>query len=477
MKTVSYHNLNAIISFTALLFGWLLARLLYNHAILIAVLMAGVPLLLLAPFSATRRISLILLITLIPLTGVFKPLTGIRYAPVTFDIGILLACVFDLIDRMLNRNLRFDRLDYLFGVFIALAFLQMFNPNVPSLRAGIEGFRKFTFMSIAFYAGRHILKIEDLQVLRKLMLPISFVIALYGLKQFFHLSEFDYAMLELSKGSPVTHFGGGWIRPFSVLPGPFHLGAYLLITILFIISYLMHEKKQLPVSILILFVLNVQLVSLFVTRTKANWIALLIGMFVLVLFQRRGSKVWWLVSGFTLISIIISFVYWATPYANVSEIFLKSVTDAANPIEAPTFQIRLELWKYIVLPAIKSHPFIGYGTSSAGEGLAYLYSGTSSFFFYSHNLFLKIFIEMGFIGFLLFMVIIIISIFKARQFIFQTSDLSNDILNGLRCIIAVVVAILTTGFTGPILDAAPVNYYFWLLLGMLVKSSHNEIEA
>jgi len=469
MRIVSNLNITVICAFTALLFGYILALLLHNHAMLITVLMAGMPLLVLAPFSATRRIALILLITLVPLTGILKPLTGIRYAPITFDIGILIACVFDLIDRILQRNLRFDVLDYLMGSFFLLALLQMFNPNVPGLRAGIEGFRKFAFMSIAFYAGRHILKFDDLKLFQKLILPVSLGIALYGLKQFFYMSEFDYKVLELSTGSPTTYLLGGWIRPFSILPGPFHLGLYLLITILFIIGYLLHDKRQLPIWILMLLVLSIQVASLFVTRTKGNWIALLIGITVLILFQQRGSRIWPILSIGAFIGLIISNLHWIMPSLTVSEIFLKSVSNVANPIEAPTFQLRLDLWKYTIFPALKLHPLLGYGTSSAGEGLAYLYKGLSASYFYSHNLYLKVCLESGLIGFFLFLAIIGMSIYKASVRIIQANDLSEAYSSFGIISIAVIGAFLAAGLVAPILDAAPINYYFWLLLGFLAK--------
>ena len=475
MRIASNQNITVIISFTALLFGYVLARLFYNHAMLISVLMAGMPLLLLAPFSATRRIALILLITLVPLTGIFKPLTGIRYAPVTFDIGILIACVFDLIDRILQRNLRFDVLDYLMGAFFVLALLQMFNPNVPSLRAGIEGFRKFAFMSIAFYAGRHILKFDDLKLFQKLMLPISLFIALYGLKQFFYMSEFDYRVLELSTGSATTYFMGGWIRPFSILSGPFHLGLYLLITILFIISYLMRGNKQLPAWIFMFLVLGVQLATLYVTRTKRNWIALIIGMIVLTIYQRHRSKLLYLISTLCFISLIVGVLIWATPSESVSSILLNSMTYAANPLEAPTFQIRLELWRYTVLPALKLRPLLGYGTSSAGEGLAHLYHGSLSYYFFSHNQYFKVFLELGLIGLLLFMAIITISVVQGYQRLRLIEDLPEESMSSFRCIMAVIIAVLTTGLVGAILDAAPISYYFWLLLGFLSKWHADEI--
>lgn len=473
MRIAFEQNISIIVSFTALLFGYVLARLLYNHAMLISVLMAGMPLLLLVPFAETRRLALILLIALVPLTGIFKPLTGIRYAPVTFDIAILLACVFDLIDRILQRNLRFDILDYLMGAFWVLALLQMFNPNVPGLRAGIEGFRKFAYMSVTFYAGRHILELDDLKLFQKLVLPISTGVALYGLKQFFYLSEFDYNVLELATGGTVTYFMGGWLRPFSILSGPFHLGLYLLITIIFTSNYLMDENKQFPARILMLLALSVQLVTLYTTRTKRNWIALSVGIVFLMIYQRNRLKISYLIGGIGFISIIISLLIWATPSEDASSLLLRSMSYAMNPLEAPTFQIRLELWKHTIIPALKSRPLMGYGTSSAGEGLSHLYRGTLNFHFFSHNQYFKVFLELGVMGFLLFLSVIFNSLFNAHKQIRKADNVYNEDIWWVKCIMAVIVAILISGLAGAILDAAPISYYFWLLLGFISKKPAN----
>ena len=82
----------------------------------------------------------------------FKPLTGIRELMLLPDV-ILYALALRCLLRGPRRTLTSPALFAIlcFGVFYLIATLQIFNPNVPSLTAGLEGFRKTAWTSVAFF--------------------------------------------------------------------------------------------------------------------------------------------------------------------------------------------------------------------------------------------------------------------------------------------------------------------------------------
>ncbi len=451
------------------LFGGIAAFILRDFLLHVLVILVGLPLVLLLFSSHFRPTMIVITLATVPLVGILKAISGSRFAPLTFDLGLLMACLFVILHEVLRKRVHFSLLDFLWLSFFVLAFMQMFNPNVPSLQAGIEGFRKFAFMSIAFYLGRHLLSLKDLKFFRRLILAISVVVALYGLKQFFYLSTLDLKIVELATAGRTTYFMGGWIRPFSTTPGPFHLGLYMMIVLLLACTLLVDKKTTTQYRIVLIGIIVLELTVLIMTRTKGNWIGLIVGVLVLAFLQGRHSlRAMIRLLGFSLLGVLTI----ALLITFTSDAALRVMQDAifavTRPLEAPTFIYRLGLWNEIMIPAFQAHPIIGYGTSSAGEGLSNLYRETSSMFFSSHNLYLKIALELGIPGLFLFLSIVVGSVMNGWRNIKRLSITSSD---NERIIFywafTVLSAFLVAGLVIPTLDAYPPNYYFWLLLGIL----------
>jgi O-antigen ligase len=456
--------------------GLLVAILPEEYVVLIAVLLVGLPFASLVISRSTRPSAIILLLVFVPLTGILKAVTGSRFAPLTFDLGILLVCGLHFVEGLGRRKLKASRLDLLFVAFLLVAFVQMFNPNVPSLQAGVEGFRKFAFMSIAFYIGRHIMRPGDLARTRWLMLLVSIPIALYGIKQFLFLSAIDLRMVELATASRTTYFMGGWIRPFSTLPGPFHLGLYLVVVLLALVLLLTDKRNKTPAHLLLGMGLLLHVVVLFMTRTKGNWVGLVAGLGVLVLLQAKNPvKALFRFAGVVLVGGSATALILALTSETAYAVLQEAILAVTNPLAAPTFIYRLQLWQETVIPALLAHPFMGYGTSSAGEGLVNLYMGTSSTYFLSHSLYLKVLLELGLGGLLLFFLIVGSSLKRGWQALWRRHGL-GDTEPLLMWSLAVVASFLISGLVIPTLDAYPANYYFWLLLGFMSRPSRPTLQ-
>ncbi len=214
----------------------------------------------------------------------------------------------------------------------------------PVLQAGIEGFRKFALMSIAFYIGRRVFRLREARLLEVLIVVLSVPIAIYGIKQFFFTSPLDYRMIQLATASEITYLMGGQLRPFSTLPGPFHLGLYLLVSLLLVILWLMNKSTKPRHRVLLLLILGIELVALFLTRTKGNWVGLAAGIVVLVLLQRRRlfrnmrRLAVGVLAGGAIIALLL-----ATAPASSTNVLREAIDAFLNPAAAPTVQFRLEL--------------------------------------------------------------------------------------------------------------------------------------
>lgn len=412
-----------------------------------------------------------ILITLGCFNGLVKAVTGIRYFPILIDLTIILIVSGWIATQMLNQRLRLGREDLMAIAFIALAFLGMFHPNIPSFQAGLEGFRKFAFMIFGFLVGRHLLNTTSLKRLIRLLLISSFVISLYGIKQYLFPSALDYRLIELSTASPITYLMGGHIRAFSTLAGPFHLGIYLVAILLLLMSiWQIYPRKK----ILIVFVGVPSLLALVMTVTKSNWFALLVGVLFLILLNSKSpGRTFGQIFLIGILALATLFVLIQVSTANP---IFKTINDGLqafiNPTEAPTMVFRLDLWKETIFPLIRQSPWIGYGTGSAGEGLSFYFDPDNSVFVIVHSLFLKVQFEMGLIGtitFLVFLISIFFHVMRVRR------DLKDPFLR-LLCnwSLAFFISMMVAGLVGSILDAYPINLLFWILLGSATRSRYLE---
>ncbi len=412
-----------------------------------------------------------ILITLGLFNGLVKALTGIRYFPLLIDLMIILLVTAWIFTQMVNQKLRLGIVDLIALIFIGLAVLGMFHPNVPSPQAGLEGFRKFAFMVFGFLIGRHLMGVSSLKRLIKLLLISAFFISLYGIKQYLAPSALDYRLIELSTSSPITYMMGGHIRAFSTLAGPFHLGIYLVGVLLLLVSILQfHPAKRL---LSVLFGIPM-LLALIMTVTKSNWFALLIGIiFLIVINSKSPVRTFgqlFLIGTFFLLTLLL-----LIQVATANPIF-RTINDGLqafiNPTEAPTMVFRFGLWKDTIFPLIRQSPWIGYGTGSAGEGLAFLFKPDVSFFTNAHNIFLKVQFEMGLIGsifFLFFLISIFFHMIKVRR---KLKDPFLKVISNWS--LAFFVAMMVAGLVGSILDAYPVNLLFWILMGSATRLGYLE---
>lgn len=418
--------------------------------------------------STLRNYSIPGLLLLALLNGLVKSITGIRYFPLIIDFVIVSLILFITLSVLDKANPRVGFIDLLVLVFIFLAFIWIFHPNIPSFAAGLEGFRKFAFMLFGFLLGRYWFKSrESIVVLMKvLIIPVT-LIAIYGIKQFILPTSLDYRLIDLSTASRVTYLMGGHIRAFSTLSGPFHLGILLVASSLVILALYLAKVKRNILFLGSLFL--IQVIALVMTVTKSNMFALIAGCLVLVfLLTKNPVRTALRLFILGIIGLALVWIIFATTANNQQfRTVHQGIKDLINPAQAQTMLFRLELWQEEVIPLMLASPWTGYGTGSAGEGLGFYFENTKSTYISAHNLFFKVIFELGFPGLLIFLTILGLSFI----ILFRNHRRLNDPLfmafNAWG--LALIVSVLVAGVAGPILDAYPINLLFWIVIGIATR--------
>lgn len=388
-----------------------------------------------------------------------KPIFGTRYAPILIDLIIALILVGVFLNKTISgKNASFlsPRIEIPLILFFLISVVQLFNPNVPTLQVGLEGFRKTTYQMLAVFLGIYCVR-DSLEVekISRYLCYASIPILLYGIKQWFFFSPFDQRIIELNFGRLCTYYLGGSRRAISIFSGPFHFGMFSCFIALLSLYFYLKRKNFLY---LVLFIISIT--GVFFSMTRTSIVALVIsGLFFLWFAKsekrRLLKKINVLFVPLLLILIIIS-----------SQKFLP-VTNMLKTLENVSEDQRFlnRFVGYRKMPkAFIECPIIGYGMGSAGDTLGPLFKGKTHFT--SHNLGFKILIETGLLG-LGFYTFFFLSWFKKAFSLFKSENIYERNLSVL--ITSIVLVLLVNGIVGSGVEAYPINLYIWFFMGALVK--------
>jgi len=388
-----------------------------------------------------------------------KPIFTTRYAPIFIDLVIALICVRVFLDKTIsgkNSFLLSPGIEISLLLFFLISLVQLFNPNIPTLQVGLEGFRKTTYQMLAVFLGIYCVRDSlEIEKISRYLCYASIPILLYGIKQWFFFSPFDQKIIELNAGEFWTHHIAGRVRAISIFSGPFHFGMFSCIVALLSLYFYLKKKGFFYLVLLIISIMGV----LF-SMTRTNIVALVIsGLFFLWFAKpekrRLSKKINVLFVLFLLILVMIS-VQQFLSVVNVLET-LKNVG------EDQRFLGRFVGYRKMSKAFIE-RPIIGYGMGSAGDTLGPLFKGKTHFT--SHNLGFKILIETGLLSLGIYTFFFLVW-FKKAFSLFKTKN--TNVKNLSILITSIVLVLLVNGVTTSGVEAYPMNLYIWFFMGILVK--------
>jgi O-antigen ligase len=431
----------------------------------------GVPLLAVALLNRSRFSVWLFLVAAAPLVGIVKGLTQSRYAPFMLDILLIFLVGSGVAYWLTHRTLQTKWMDALIVLYLVICLFQIFNPNVPTLVAGLEGFRAIAFQTLGFFAGAFYLTSSSR--IRRYMIVLTVVAiftALYGIKQFFYPSWVDNNIISLTGAAVITYTSKGQMRAFSTLPGPFHFGIFMVFAVLLMQCF----RNHLKVKLLYLFGIPVCLIALLLSITRGNWLALAGGLLAYTVLRALETRRFLLTLLKILIGVSLIVIFCLSTYLLVQQIqdlpgfkvIFERLTSLTMMFEDEHYLGRVEGWQREVMPALRRNPW-GYGLASALDSFSHRPDFIGHYFFTSHNQYLKVALELGLFGILVFIFIMIGGLVIAfRNF----RLVSEPILKSTAVLfMAMWVAVNISSMASPILDAYPINLYFWALMGVVTR--------
>lgn len=424
---------------------------------LIAVFGVSTLLLILSIRIDYKILSLILILA--SYINLVKPIFGTRYAPILIDLAIALIFLRVFLNKAISEKNSFllsPAIEISLLLFFLISLIQLFNPNIPTLQVGLEGFRKTTYQMMAVFLGIYCVKNSlEIEKIGKYISYASVPLLLYGIKQWFFFSPFDQRIIDLNFGGRAIYFLGGSRRVISIFSGPFHFAMFSCFIALFSLYFYLKGKNFLY---LVLFVISTA--GVFLSMTRSSIVAFIISVLFFLWFakpeKRRLLKKTSVLFLLLLLIVIMISSQGFLPVVNM----LKTLQ---NVSEDQRFLGRFGGYRNMS-EAFTERPIMGYGMGSAGDTLGRFFEEKTHFT--SHNLGFKILIETGLLGLGIY-IFFFFTWFKKAFSLFKSEN--THVRNLSVLIISIVLVLLINGITGSGVEVYPINLYIWFFMGALVK--------
>ena len=421
----------------------------------ILTLAAGLPFVILAAVPQTRRWALLSVFAVAPFFPMLKAFTGVRYGPIMLDLALL--CVLTgLYAHLLvpRRKFYISGMELAVIAFMILAALHVFNPLGPPLKVALAGYRILAWQLVGFLIARklRLTRVLIRKVVVMLLITAS-VVALYGIKQSFFYTQYDNQIVLSTSGASSSYTSLGHRRAFSTMSSPAHLGYFMCAAILLAASILSLRRYRTILS----FSLLLMSFALLLTIIRTAWIGVLCGLVLLGLLRAAETKRIFPALRYATLTILsfLLILFCLTSYFPDSAI-TKRLFSIAAPTEQRHFKMRVDSWYETIIPAIIANPF-GYGTGSD--------TTSSEAIFYSHNGYLYVAIELGLLGLILAIGILVYGLLEGLRSHFKLKD--PFLLAISRWTLAFWGALLIMASVGALFEVYPVILYGWFFLSLL----------
>lgn len=375
-----------------------------KFGVAVPAMIIGMPVLLASLFNLRFGLMVVLITT-------FFLLAISRLVP-EIPLGILMdafiAIMFFglLIKQIGSKEWKFmqNPVSWLVVIWIAYNLLQVANPWAASRIAWLYTIRSIAgIMLLYFISMRAINSLSFVSLLLKTWIVLAFIGALYGLKQeFFGFAQAELDWVMASEERFSLYFNWGRWRRFSFFSDPTTFGILMAYTGL-LCFVLVTGRIAIWKKVLLIVAGCTMLLAMVYTGTRTAFAVVPIGVvfFTVITLQKKVIMV---VGAFLLFgaAILISPV---SSFGPLDSNTLNRIRSAFTTSDNPSYQVRMRNQEFIQ-PYIWTHP-IGGGLGSIGVwGERFSEGKTSIATFAPDSGFVRVAVEQGWIGLILYMVLI-----------------------------------------------------------------------
>ncbi|MNS09298.1 O-Antigen ligase [compost metagenome] len=356
-------------------------------------------------------------------------------------------------------------------LFIGLNIIEIFNPFMGSIAAGINGFRQFTLYILLYFLTQVVIERKD-QLYRWLVatMVLGAVTGLYGAYQYIYgFPQWDtiWAKMYGAQGQVI----GDSMRAFSTFSFTSTFSHYMVITACAALFAFRIRGIGILHRTLAPFYLVCMLMGLGLTFVRSSYMGLMVaGALGLIVAGKPEGRWKRMVALFVLAGVLVTVapkggqeITRMAEAEGAGELVATRITTLADPAKTGSMSARFNAWNNVLTNSIKYPAGVGLG---AGSSYRITGNYTVSAFAYTESQHFSMLAELGWPGFILFIWINIAGFLLSLR---VYDRLRNPDLKRMAGVSMMMQAGLTVaGLTGgTVLFTLPGSAFYWTALGIV----------
>ncbi len=339
-------------------------------------------------------------------------------------------------------------------IFFAISFVQLFNPNVSSLMGGLVSLGLLWLFLPLYFVGYHLVDSKRFLLVLLVILAITSIsVSLMGIYQFYRGVDvlitpgFAY---ENPAIWGIGMSGTRYFRPPATFTFGTQLGLYLMFAMPVLIGSLQVQMSLLKKSVFLVGAILAFIMTV-LSGSRAMWVWVTLEIVFLVALVRTPRQ--------KISTVVIILLLFVVSYPLIGQVFRDRV---------PTiwFDIGSRLRHgFFLMPGIAlSQTILGKGAGTATSAARYFTPNI----FTPESYWVKIMYEFGIPGLISFVVILMMIVRRGASTLMSLKDRDLQWV-GTALFVFVVISAVDSFWYG--FDQTPMNVYFWLFAGILMKLS------
>jgi len=379
-------------------------------------------------------------------------------AIVEFQFFFILIGIFSnsIYRNHLNKKIK-TFLSILIIIWIIYQFFQFLNPYSHSILAWLFSLRNiFSFLSLYIIGATLFKEYKALRYLFITWFVIALVASLYALfQEFFGLPDFDYNWVTSDERRTELHYIQGRWRKWSFLSDSSSFGMFMSFSFI-VFAIIGIESKNWKTKLVIFPVITLMLLSLSFSGTRTAYAMIPLGILFYIILTIHKKN--------TLIIALLSFLsFFIILYIPINNKILIRIRSTFSPSTDASMNVR-EINRAKIQPYIYSHP-IGGGVNMTGPDGEIFAPHHRLAGFPPDSYYVKIALELGFIGLFIIMLIFITAMINA------VSNYYNVEMKNKKFIFAALssgfFAITIAGYTQESIDQLPYGLVLYASIAIM----------
>lgn len=376
---------------------------------------------------------------------------------------IILSAV--LVQKHIEWSILRNSIMLIICIWCLVVVLELFNPHAPTYIAWVFAMRAISYQIILIVIISAVLIDKyTFESILKIWLLISLFGALDGIRQkMLYPNLFSHELQWLREGGYKQHVLFGQLRAFSFYTDAGQYGASMGHALTSSIILMIHTNVK-KYKLFYAIVAGLTFIGLLVSGTRGALFVPVFGIFSYFIISKNWKI---LTTGILSAAVVYYILAFTSVGSGIYEI--RRMRTAINPVEDPSFQVRLENQRKLGI-YLKDKPFgTGVGTSASfgSKFSPTFYASTIP----EDSLYVRIWVETGIVGLTIYILMLLWIIIKGGYLIW---NMPNDKYKShLMAVWAGFIGVAVASYGNMVLTQIPTSIICYITIGYIIRIEYD----